>query len=93
MQDTTTKGNDRDGVQSNALLPRRFRSSARWRTPAVRVGLPTSHVATTSDACCPACWTGIPTVRISDVTVTDASRLRAAVDAVPSPREQAAVSK
>ncbi|MGH3702542.1 MAG: hypothetical protein ACRDQY_24465 [Pseudonocardiaceae bacterium] len=42
MQDTTTKGNDRDGTQGNALLPRRFRSSARWRTPAVRVGLPTS---------------------------------------------------
>ena len=33
-------------MQSNTLLPRRFRSSACLRTPAVRVGLPTSHVGT-----------------------------------------------
>jgi hypothetical protein len=33
-------------LQSNTLLPRRFRSSACLRTPAVRVGLPTSHVGT-----------------------------------------------
>jgi hypothetical protein len=46
MQDTTIRGDDWDGLRSNTLLPRRFRSSARLRTPAVRVGLPTSHVGT-----------------------------------------------
>ena len=44
MQGTPTRGDDWDGLQSNTLLPRRFRSSACLRTPAVRVGLPTSHV-------------------------------------------------
>jgi hypothetical protein len=29
MQDTPANGDDRDGLQSNSLLPRRFRSSAR----------------------------------------------------------------
>jgi hypothetical protein len=46
MHDTPTWGDDWDGLQSNTLLPRRFRSSACLRTPAVRVGLPTSHVGT-----------------------------------------------
>ena len=68
MQDTTTKGNDRDGIQSNASLPRRFRSSTRWRTPAVRVGLPTSHLGATSDACCTRGWTGIQQDLIPVVT-------------------------
>ncbi len=48
MQDTPTRGDDWDGLQSNTLLPRRFRSSACLRTPAVRVGLPTSHVGATA---------------------------------------------
>jgi hypothetical protein len=56
--------------RSTALLPRRFRSSARWRTPAVRVGLPTGYVVTKSDARCTACWRGIRTVLISDSAIT-----------------------
>ena len=40
--------------------------------PAVRVGLPSSHVGAQSDACRTACWTGIRTVPISDSAWTPA---------------------
>jgi hypothetical protein len=57
-------------LQSNSLLPRRFRSSA-LSAPPVRVGLPTSHVAG-KKRCTPhgVLDRGIRTVLISDVAIT-----------------------
>ena len=59
-----------NGLQSNSLLPRRFRSSGALRTPCGAGRLAHEPCGHQSDACSKACWTGIQTVPISDSAIT-----------------------
>ena len=69
-----------DGLQSNSLLPRRFRSSGALRTPCGAGRLAHEPCGHQSDACSKACWTGIQTVPISDSAITDAETKRKAIE-------------
>jgi hypothetical protein len=80
----TRPGGWPDGLQSNSLLPRRFRSSGALRTPCGAGRLAHEPCGHQSDACPQACWTGIRTVPISDsaiMKITNTDQLRVSVNA------------